>query len=65
MSRPVSDSYRNIDCPNCGRHRVQSDGVCEKCLWDCDGGHYASITRPDEYDCQGPILVRPDENLIL
>ena len=62
MSEP---DYRNVDCPKCGRHRVQGDGVCEKCLWDVDGGDYASITRPDEYDTQGYIYHKPDENLIL
>jgi len=47
--------YRNIDCPNCGRHRIQINGVCEKCLWDVDGKNYASITRPNEYNPQGRI----------
>lgn len=42
----MSDSYRSSDCPNCGRHRVQADGVCEKCDWDADGGDYVGITRP-------------------
>lgn len=41
-------SYRNMDCPNCGRHRIELDGVCEKCQWDVDGNDYASITRPNE-----------------
>jgi len=54
--------YKNIDCPNCGRHRVQSDGVCEKCLWDVDGGNYASITRPKEYDHVGRIVELPENN---
>jgi hypothetical protein len=47
------------------RNRVQSDGVCEKCLWDNDGDDFASITRPGEYDTKGPILVKPDEGLVL
>lgn len=38
--------YRDTECPNCGRHRVEWDGVCEKCGWDVDGGNYSSITRP-------------------
>lgn len=42
-------SYRNIDCPECGRHRVEADGVCEKCQWDIDGGDYVSVTRPHEF----------------
>ena len=36
--------YRETACSNCGRLRVQWSGVCEKCLWDNDGGNYASIT---------------------
>jgi predicted RNA-binding Zn-ribbon protein involved in translation (DUF1610 family) len=45
-------TYRDVACPNCGRHRVQGaamldeDGVCEKCGWDADGGDYATVTRP-------------------
>lgn len=46
-------AYRNIDCPNCGRGRVESDGVCEKCEWDIDGGDYARVTRAEDYDAQG------------
>lgn len=48
----MGSPYRNIDCPNCGRHRVQGDafldedGVCEKCNWDVDAGTYASVSRP-------------------
>lgn len=48
------ENYRSIDCPECGRHRVWNDGVCDKCFWDVDGGDYASITRPDEYRPNGP-----------
>lgn len=55
--------YREIECPNCGRLRVQDDGVCEKCLWDADGNNYAGVTRPGEYDTQGAITHKPDENL--
>jgi ribosomal protein L37AE/L43A len=58
-------NYRDVACPNCGRNRVELDGVCDKCLWDIDGGNYASITRPAEYDVHGYIFVRGDENLIL
>ena len=54
--------YRNIDCPNCGLRRVQSDGVCEKCLWDVDGENYASITRPKEYDHRGRIVELPQND---
>lgn len=39
-------SYRDLECPSCGRHRVMLDGVCEKCSWDADGDDYATITRP-------------------
>lgn len=46
MTMPV---YRPDACSNCGRFRVQTDGVCEKCNWDVDGGDYAMITRPNEY----------------
>lgn len=38
--------YRDLDCPNCGRHRVWATGVCEKCRWDVDGGDYVIVTRP-------------------
>jgi hypothetical protein len=48
--------YRNIECPNCKRYRVQTNGVCEKCFWDFDGNDYASVTRPQEYDHLGPIV---------
>lgn len=61
----MSEFYRDIDCPNCQRHRVDQDGVCDKCLWDVDGGDYALVTRPNEYNAQGPIFVDPNENLIL
>lgn len=53
--------YRDMDCPNCKRHRVQDDGVCEKCLWDADGGDYAAITRPMDYSSFGRIY-RPPGN---
>lgn len=53
-------SYRVADCnnPDCGRMRVQEDGVCEKCLWDNDAvpGMYACVSRPTEYDACGPML---------
>ena len=37
----ILPSYRNINCPNCGRVRVELDGICEKCTWDVDKGEYA------------------------
>lgn len=37
--------YRPVDCPNCGRHRVLGDGICEKCGWDVDGDDYEIVTR--------------------
>lgn len=42
-------SYRDVDCANCGRHRVELNGVCEKCGWDHDADpmDYASVTRPN------------------
>ena len=46
-------SYRDLECPNCGRNRVELDGVCEKCYWDVDGGDYVTITRPNEWE-SGP-----------
>lgn len=58
-------SYRAMSCPHCGRNRVESNGVCEKCFWDADGGNFASITRPTEYDVQGEIYVRPNGGLFL
>jgi hypothetical protein len=47
-------AYRGTDCTHCGRCRVQDDGVCDKCNWDNDGNDWAFITRPDEYDTDGP-----------
>lgn len=41
--------YRDMECPQCGRHRVESDGVCEKCEWDTDNGDFAMVTRPEDY----------------
>ena len=61
----LMDEYRNQECPHCFRWRIQSDGVCDKCFWDSEGGDYACVTRPDEYSPQGPIFTKPDENLIL
>jgi len=26
--------YLDFDCKNCGRHRVESNGICEKCNFD-------------------------------
>lgn len=59
------DEYRNQECPHCFRWRVQADGVCEKCLWDSEGKNYACVTRPDEYNAEGPIFTNPNDNLIL
>lgn len=58
-------NYRDVECPRCGRYRVQDDGVCEKCLWDTLGNNFAAITRPEEYNSQGPILVDPNDGLSL
>ena len=60
----MTDCYRDIDCPNCNRHRVQANGVCEKCLWDVDNGNYVNITRPDEYDHCGRIVNLPENSLL-
>jgi ribosomal protein L37AE/L43A len=53
-------SYYAEECKNCGRVRVlrdtgdeHSDGVCEKCGWDADGGDYAAVTRPGFWTPQG------------
>lgn len=43
------DLYRGVNCPNCGRHRVDMAGVCEKCFWASDANGYAHITRPESY----------------
>lgn len=43
------DLYRGVNCPNCGRRRVDIAGVCEKCFWDVDANGYAHITRPESY----------------
>lgn len=42
--------YRDIDCPNCGRHRIMKNGICDKCEWDIDGNDYARVTHPELYD---------------
>lgn len=34
-------SYRDHPCSNCGRHRVELDGICEKCNWNEDIDAYA------------------------
>ncbi len=47
--------YLDVDCPRCGAHRVEEDGVCEKCGWDVDAETYASISRPLEYDSLGRV----------
>lgn len=57
-------SYRNIDCPNCGRHRVLSGGICEKCSWDVDGGDYASITGRCPKTDSGAHEPRPGNNIM-
>jgi hypothetical protein len=41
----IAKPYRDVECTNCGRVRVEMNGVCEKCDWDNDNGNYASITR--------------------
>lgn len=51
--------YRNIDCPKCGCYRIQSDGVCENCLWDVDNNNWAPITRPNKYDSRGRLVKLP------
>jgi uncharacterized OB-fold protein len=32
--------YLDMDCKNCGRRRVESDGVCEKCHYDNINNEY-------------------------
>lgn len=59
-SMRVWGTYRDVECPNCNRHRVQDDGVCEKCLWDVDGGDYAAITQPADYSATGRVFHLPD-----
>ena len=43
-NRPYSLHYVDIDCPKCGRHRVElwSSGkhICEKCLWCIEDERY-------------------------
>lgn len=36
----MSDYYRDDPCPKCGRHRVQANGVCEKCRWNVDANDF-------------------------
>lgn len=57
--------YRNTKCNKCGRFRVELDGVCEKCLWDNDGGDYACITRPNDYTPTGPKVEIEDQVWVL
>jgi hypothetical protein len=57
-------SYRNVDCPNCGRHRVMLGGVCEKCAWDIDGGDYASITGKCPISTDGKHYPVPGNNIM-
>ena len=43
--------YREEDCLNCGRSRVDLEtGFCEKCQWDNDCGDYASIIHPEFFE---------------
>jgi len=31
---PPETDYLDMDCKQCGRHRVEKDGICEKCNYD-------------------------------
>lgn len=43
-NRPYPLHYVDMDCPKCGRHRVEvwSNGkhICEKCLWCIEDKEY-------------------------
>lgn len=43
-------TYRNEECPECGRHRVQNNGICEKCRWSVDADEY--ITLEEELEAE-------------
>lgn len=43
------DDYYNIDCANCGRMRVERDGICEKCGFDNNDYIRSRTVRPDEH----------------
>jgi ribosomal protein L37AE/L43A len=49
MTDESLSDYYDMNCPSCGRERVQRGGVddrvCEKCDWDLDASDWASITR--------------------
>jgi hypothetical protein len=36
----MAPRYRDLDCPNCGRHRVLDSGTSEKCGWNMDRQEY-------------------------
>lgn len=69
-NRERSLRYRNEDCSNCGRLRVETNGICEKCGWDADGDEYIGNTRPvarciicrGEMDASDPLAPCPDEH---
>lgn len=52
--------YLPMDCPSCGRHRVEFDGVsmeCEKCGWEPEAGtEDANGTPPSEVEISGDRL---------
>jgi uncharacterized OB-fold protein len=39
--------YRKTDCENCGRMRVEKDGICEKCKWNNDTHQLSSEPNVD------------------
>ena len=37
----MNNNYLDYDCKNCGRHRVEINGICEKCNYDNIENEYA------------------------
>ena len=37
----TTGSYTGDPCSNCGRIRVELDGICDKCHWDTTKDDYA------------------------
>jgi hypothetical protein len=54
-------NYLNFDCKKCGRHRVENNGICEKCNFDNTHNEFAQpVLECVEYGagtCRNEILI--------
>lgn len=52
--------YKDVDCINCGRHRVEEDGVCEKCNYDQGKREYVSaLKKKNQVEVKVTARVKP------